>query len=252
MCPRFDRGDGDDATSTTHARRAGAARLGSPYPGELHRSRFAACPALRTQPRHVEASRCSSTCCICCASATSHSSVNQYGCAFRLPLRHRAGAGRRGLPDSTGHRPAAVARDPLARRTRATVHRTTRSEKPRTFLMVAYGTGLRLSEMCHLRVDRHRQPCRPHVHSGRARQGRQGPLRAAGPRMCWICCVPGGAARTREGGCSPPHATRRNPSRFRAPRSGTRPRAARMPASPSAAASTRCATATPRICWRPV
>jgi integrase len=47
----------------------------------------------------------------------------------------------------------------------------------RAALTTAYGAGLRVCEVAALKVWRHRQ--QPHGHPGRARQGRQGPLRHA-------------------------------------------------------------------------
>ena len=98
-----------------------------------------------------------------------------------LPLRHRAGPGRPDLPDPAGPGAAAAARDPLARRNRAAVRRRAARES-RTYLMLAYGTGLRLSELCALQVGRHRQRRRPALHPRARRQGGEGPLRSAGRR----------------------------------------------------------------------
>src|SRR5690606_22510351 len=54
MCPRIDRGAGHDATSTTHARRAGAARHGTSHARVLHRRGIAPGPALQAQPRYAQ------------------------------------------------------------------------------------------------------------------------------------------------------------------------------------------------------
>ena len=72
------------------------------------------------------------------------------------------------------------------------------SLKTRAALTTAYAAGLRASEAVGLKIERHRQ--RPDGHPGRARQGRQGPLRhavgatarhpadllAAGPAAGWL------------------------------------------------------------------
>jgi integrase/recombinase XerD len=80
------------------------------------------------------------------------SSVNQYGCAYRFlygTVLGRDGAALQiPLAAMPQRLPEILSREELAR-----LFAATRSLKARTFLMTAYGTGLRLSELCHLRVE---------------------------------------------------------------------------------------------------
>jgi site-specific recombinase XerD len=82
----------------------------------------------------------------------SRSSVNQYACAYRF--FYGAVLGRRGeafqipLAAAPQRLPQILSREEIARLFAAAAH-----PKSRTFLMLAYGTGLRLSELCHLRVE---------------------------------------------------------------------------------------------------
>lgn len=80
------------------------------------------------------------------------SSVNQYGCAYRFlygtVLGLDAGAFQIPLARAPQRLPEILSRAELAQ-----LFAAARSEKSRTFLMVTYGTGLRLSEICHLRVE---------------------------------------------------------------------------------------------------
>ncbi len=87
----------------------------------------------------------------------SRSSVNQYGCAFRFfygtVLALEGEAFQIPLAPAPQRLPEILSRDELAR-----LFAVTRHAKSRTFLMLAYGTGARLSELCHLRagdIDSH-------------------------------------------------------------------------------------------------
>ena len=71
--------------------------------------------------------------------------------------------------------------------------------KYKAALSVAYGAGLRVSEVVALKVVRHRQQA--HDHPRRARQGPQGPQRHAVADACSNCCAPGGRRRGRRAGC---------------------------------------------------
>lgn len=81
----------------------------------------------------------------------SRSAVNQYGCAFRFFYGTVLG-----LDGEVFHIPLGIApqRLPeiLSREEIARLFAVTERAAPRTFLMLAYGTGLRLSELLHLRV----------------------------------------------------------------------------------------------------
>jgi integrase/recombinase XerD len=81
----------------------------------------------------------------------SRSTVNQYGCAFRFFYGTVLG-----LDGEVFHIPLGIApqRLPeiLSREEIARLFAVTTRLGPRTFLMLAYGTGLRLSELLHLRV----------------------------------------------------------------------------------------------------
>ena len=81
----------------------------------------------------------------------SRSTVNQYGCAYRFLYGTVLG-----LDGDEFHIPLGIApqRLPeiLSREEIARLFAATTRLAPRTFLMVAYGTGLRLSELRHLRV----------------------------------------------------------------------------------------------------
>ena len=81
----------------------------------------------------------------------SRSSVNQYGCAFRFlygtVLGLNGDSFQIPLAPAPHRLPEILSREELAR-----LFAAARPLKSRTFLMLSYGTGLRLSEMCHLRV----------------------------------------------------------------------------------------------------
>ena len=82
----------------------------------------------------------------------SRSSVNQYGCAYRFLYGTVLGLDGQTfqipLAPAAQRLPEILSREELARLFAAACHL-----KSRTFLMLAYGTGLRLSELCHLRVE---------------------------------------------------------------------------------------------------
>lgn len=81
----------------------------------------------------------------------SRSTVNQYGCAFRFfyiqVLGLDGGVFQIPLAPAPQSLPEILSRDEISDLMAAAKH-----AKARTFLMLAYGTGLRLSELCHLRV----------------------------------------------------------------------------------------------------
>jgi integrase/recombinase XerD len=108
------------------------------------------------------------------------SSVNQYGCAYRFlygtVLGLDGGAFQIPLAPAPQRLPEILSREELARLFAAACH-----PKSRTFLMVAYGTGLRLSEMCHLRVqhiDSHADRMCIRVEQGKGAKDRYVPLAA--------------------------------------------------------------------------
>lgn len=82
----------------------------------------------------------------------SRSTVNQYGCAYRfLYGTVIGGAGAHfqiPLPRAPQRLPEILSREELARLFAVAAHL-----KSRSFLKLAYGSGLRLSELCHLRVE---------------------------------------------------------------------------------------------------
>lgn len=82
----------------------------------------------------------------------SRSSVNQYGCAFRFFYGTVLGLDGQAFQIPLGRAPERLP-EILSREELARLFAATRSLKARTFLMLAYGTGLRLSELCHLRVE---------------------------------------------------------------------------------------------------
>ena len=106
------------------------------------------------------------------------SSVNQYSCAFRFfygtVLGLEADAFEIPLAPAPQRLPEILSREELAR-----LFAGARHAKARTFLMVAYGSGLRLSELCHLRVaDIDSQPDRMciRVEHGKGAKDRYVPL----------------------------------------------------------------------------
>jgi integrase/recombinase XerD len=79
------------------------------------------------------------------------SSVNQYGCAYRFLYGTVLGLDGQAfqipLAPAPQRLPEILSREELVRLFAAACHL-----RSRTFLMLGYGTGLRLSELCHLRV----------------------------------------------------------------------------------------------------
>ena len=79
------------------------------------------------------------------------SSLNQYGCAFRFFYGTVLGLDGQAfqipLAPAPQRLPEILSREELAR-----LFASARHAKARSFLMTAYGTGLRLSELCRLRV----------------------------------------------------------------------------------------------------
>lgn len=110
----------------------------------------------------------------------SRSTVNQYGCAFRFLYGTVLG-----LDGQAFHIPLGIApqRLPeiLSREEIARLFAVTTRLGPRTFLMLAYATGLRLSELCHLRVadiDSHADRMCLRVVQGKGGKDRYVPLEA--------------------------------------------------------------------------
>ena len=111
----------------------------------------------------------------------SRSTVNQYGSAFRFLYGTVLG-----LDGDVFHIPLGIApqRQPeiLSREEIARLFDVTTRLGPRTFLMLAYGTGLRLSELCHLRVadiDSHADRMCIRVEQGKGGKDRYVPLAPA-------------------------------------------------------------------------
>lgn len=106
------------------------------------------------------------------------SSVNQYGCAFRFLYGTVLGLDGEKfqipLAPAPQRLPEILSREELARLFAAACH-----AKARSFLMVAYGTGLRLSEMCRLRaehIDSHADRMCIRVEQGKGAKDRYVPL----------------------------------------------------------------------------
>ena len=105
-------------------------------------------------------------------------SVNLYGCAFRFLYRTVLALDGEVFQIPLGPAPQALpevlAREELARLFDAACH-----AKARSFLQLAYGTGLRVSELCHLRVehiDSHADRMCLHVVQGKGAKDRFVPL----------------------------------------------------------------------------
>ena len=108
----------------------------------------------------------------------SRSTVNQYGSAFRFLYGTVLG-----LDGQAFHIPLGIApqRLPeiLSREELARLFAATTRLAPRTFLMLAYGTGLRLSELCHLRaadIDSHADRMCIRVQQGKGGKDRYVPM----------------------------------------------------------------------------
>jgi integrase/recombinase XerD len=81
----------------------------------------------------------------------SRSTVNQYGCAFRFFYGTVLGLDGQAFQIPLGIAPQRLP-EILSRQEIARLFEVSTRLGPRTFLMLAYGTGLRLSELRHLRV----------------------------------------------------------------------------------------------------
>jgi integrase/recombinase XerD len=81
----------------------------------------------------------------------SRSSVNQYSCAYRFFYGAVLGLDGEAFQIPLGAAPQRLP-EILSREELARLFAVARHAKSRTFLTVAYGTGLRVSELCHLRV----------------------------------------------------------------------------------------------------
>lgn len=81
----------------------------------------------------------------------SRSTVNQYGCAFRFLYGTVLGLDGEAFHIPLGMAPQRLP-EILSREEIARLFAVTTRLGPRTFLMLAYATGLRLSELCHLCV----------------------------------------------------------------------------------------------------
>lgn len=106
------------------------------------------------------------------------SSVNQYGCAYRFLYGTVLGLDGHTfqipLARAPQRLPDILSREELARLFAAACHL-----KSRTFLMLAYGSGLRLSELCRLRVadiDSHADRMCIRVEQGKGGKDRYVPL----------------------------------------------------------------------------
>jgi site-specific recombinase XerD len=135
----------------------------------------------------------------------------------------------------------------LAREEVARLLELTPNPKHRVMLMTTYGAGLRVSELCHLKVgdiDSARMTIR--VEQGKGAKDRYTLL---SPRLARASCAATGACIGPRSGCFAPRA--RSTSRSAPPRprrSSTRPSA--VPASARTAASTGCAMPSPPTCWK--
>jgi site-specific recombinase XerD len=126
----------------------------------------------------------------------SRSSVNQYGCAYRFfygtVLGRDAESFQIPLAPAPQRLPEILSREELARLFAKASH-----DKARSFLTVAYGTGLRLSEMCHLRaadIDSHVDRMCIRVEQGKGAKDRYVPLAddvLQVLRACWRRAHPG-------------------------------------------------------------
>jgi integrase/recombinase XerD len=108
----------------------------------------------------------------------SRSSVNQYGCAFRFlygtVLGLNGDSFQIPLASAPQRLPEILSREELSR-----LFAVIQQLRSRTFLMLAYGTGMRLSELCHLRVadiDSHADRMCIRVEQGKGAKDRYVPL----------------------------------------------------------------------------
>lgn len=110
----------------------------------------------------------------------SRSTVNQYGSAFRFLYGTVLGLDGNEFQIPLGIAPQRLP-EILSREEIARLFGATTQLGPRTFLMLAYGTGLRLSELCHLRVadiDSHADRMCIRVVQGKGQKDRYVPLAA--------------------------------------------------------------------------
>ena len=108
----------------------------------------------------------------------SRSTVNQYGCAFRFFFGTVLGFDGKQFHIPLGIAPQQLP-EILAREEISRLFAVTTRLGPRTLLMLAYGTGLRLSELCHLRlcdIDSHEDRMCIHVVLGKGGKDRYVPL----------------------------------------------------------------------------
>ena len=108
----------------------------------------------------------------------SRSTVNQYGCAFRFLYGTVLGFDGKQFHIPLGIAPQRLP-EILSREELARLFAVTTYDKARTFLMLAYGTGLRLSELRHLRVadiDSHADRMCIRVEQGKGGKDRYVPL----------------------------------------------------------------------------
>jgi integrase/recombinase XerD len=113
----------------------------------------------------------------------------------------------------------------------------------RAALMVAYGAGLRVSEVAALKVaDIDSQRMLLRVQKGKGQRDRYAML----PRACWKSCAPGGAPRVPPTGCFPAGVSMRISLRPPCSRPATMPPG--RPVCANASPSTRSAIASPLTC----
>ena len=108
----------------------------------------------------------------------SRSTVNQYGCAFRFLYGTVLGLDGEAFHIPLGMAPQRLP-EILSREEIARLFAVTTRLGPRTFLMLAYATGLRLSELCHLcvaDVDSHADRMCLRVVQGKGGKDRYVPL----------------------------------------------------------------------------
>lgn len=138
----------------------------------------------------------------------SRSTVNQYGCAFRFLYGQVLGLDGQTFQIPLGIAPQRLP-EILSREELARLFAATPQLKARTFLMLAYSTGLRLSELCQLRVsdiDSAADRMCIRVEQGKGGKDRYVPLdedslqvlrlwwRSAHPRQ-WLFCGAGDGSR---------------------------------------------------------
>lgn len=108
----------------------------------------------------------------------SRSTANQYGCALRFLYGTVLGLDGNAFQIPLGIAPQRLPQI-LSREELARLFAATKRLGPRPFLMLAYGTGLRLSELCHLRVgdiDSHADRMCIRVEQGKGGKDRYVPL----------------------------------------------------------------------------